>query len=77
MGMNSRTEQEDLFYKWKYLANCVDDLKYIIQNPIEECPLTEEDIKKWIEESIHLLRELNDIRIDTISFIIDKNGKVK
>jgi hypothetical protein len=67
------TEQERLFNKFKWISDGIQDLKYIIQNSIDDFPLTKEAIQDWRDLSESLLEELHCVCDDTLAFIQENN----
>jgi len=58
---------EELFNKWIQLKGDIQALASVVQNPLEEYPITEEDLVKWKEE----LKEFNEKlhRLETVTIM--------
>lgn len=57
---------EELFNKWKHLAQRVQELAYIIQNPMHVSMF---DINKWNEEKLATKNALDDLGSETYMFV--------
>lgn len=65
--MKTTEKKRILFDSWRSLSYNIDDLKYIVQNPVVN--LTKEDIERWTENFNNLKEELDKLGGETKKFV--------
>jgi hypothetical protein len=69
------TTEEQLWDRFKEVETVLFHLRSIVQNPLEEVQLTQEEIDEWREEGYAICSKLSLLILETYTFLEKNNAK--